>query len=380
MEEVVVIGYGSQKQKNITGSVVSVSPKKMEDLPVASLTEMLRGQVPGLNVSGGSTRPGTMATLSVRQQFNWGKDGGGTIPLIIIDDVVQIDPATNLPTLDKFNLLDLSEVESITVLRDASAAIYGARASQGAIVVKTKRGKIGPPKITYSGKFETNDAVGHSKVMDAKQYGLFANRLNRAAGASQQAFFTPTELAAMDTMNYDWLRNDWNRAGAMQHSITVSGGSDKATYFTGGSYYKQGANLGSQDFSRWTFRSGTDVRVMNNIKFSASLAANNSSLEKSFTKVNFSDGYASGGEQNDYSVLLHMPKYIPWQYTINGVNQYVSPTLGPNKPGSATGNNSLSNWNYYALLNNGSQLQQNFSATMLIFHCSMICHSSRDCL
>ena len=103
MEEVVVIGYGTQKQKNITGSVVSVSPKKLEDLPVASLTEMLRGQVPGLNISGGSTRPGSMAQASIRQQFNWGKDGGGTIPLIIIDDVVQIDPATNLTTIDKFN-------------------------------------------------------------------------------------------------------------------------------------------------------------------------------------------------------------------------------------------------------------------------------------
>ena len=355
MEEVVVIGYGTQKQKSITGSVATVSTKKLEDLPVASITEMLRGQVPGLNVSGGSARPGSMATLSIRQQFNWGKDGGGTIPLIIIDDVVQIDPATNLPTLDKFNLLDLSEVESITVLRDASAAIYGARASQGAIVVRTKRGKLGSPKITYSGKFEMNDAVSHSKVTNAKDYGLFSNRLNRAAAASQQTFFTPTELSAMDSMNYDWLQNDWNSAGAMQHSITVSGGSEKATYFTGGSYYQQGANLGSQDFSRWTFRSGTDVKVMNNVKFSASLSANNSSLEKSFTKVNITDGYASGGEQNDYAILLHMPKYIPWQYPINGVNQYVSPPLGPNKPGSASGNNSLSNWNYYALLNNGSK-------------------------
>jgi TonB-dependent SusC/RagA subfamily outer membrane receptor len=130
-----------------------------------------------------------MASASIRQQFNWGKDGGGTIPLIIIDDIVQIDPATNLPTMDKFNMLDLSEVESITVLRDASAAIYGARASQGAIVVKTKRGKLGSPKITYSGKFEMNDAVSHSEVMNAKEYGLFSNRLNRAAAASQQNFF-----------------------------------------------------------------------------------------------------------------------------------------------------------------------------------------------
>jgi TonB-linked SusC/RagA family outer membrane protein len=354
LEDVVVIGYGSQRARNVTGSVVSISPKKLEDLPVASLAEMLRGQVPGLNVSGGSQRPGSMATLSIRQQFNWGKDGGGTIPLIVIDDVVQIDPATNLPTLDRFNLLDLSEVESITVLRDASAAIYGTRGSQGAIVVKTKRGKSGPPKISYSGKFETNDAISHSDVMNAKEYAIFANRFGRAAGWSQQSFFTPTELSMLDSVKYDWLKRDWNRAGAMQHSINVSGGSDRATYFTGGSYYKQGANLGSQDFSRWTFRSGTDVKLGNGFKFAATIGAQNSSLEKSFTKVNITDGYASGGEQNDYSILLHMPQYIPWDWNVNGVAQFVSPPLAPNRTGSATGNNSLSNWNYYSLLNNGS--------------------------
>lgn len=368
MDDVIVIGYGTQRSKTVTGSVVNVDPKKLEDLPVASLAEALRGQVPGLNVSGGSTRPGTMATLSIRQQFNWGKDGGGTIPLIVIDDIIQIDPATNLPTLDKFNMLDLSEVESITVLRDASAAIYGTRASQGAIVIKTKRGKTGAPKISYSGKFETNDAVSHSKVMNAKEYGIFSNRMQRGLGntltGNPNNFFSETELASMDSLNYDWLANDWNRANAMQHSLNVSGGSDRATYFAGGSFYTQGANLGSQDFKRWTFRSGTEVKVMNNLKFSAILSGNSTNVEKSFTKINFSDGYATGGEQNDYSVLLHMPKYIPWEYNVNGVTRYVSPVLGPNKLGSATGNNSLSNWNYYALLNNGSMTtNKNFSYT-----------------
>jgi TonB-linked SusC/RagA family outer membrane protein len=358
LDEVVVIGYGTQKARNVTGSVATVSPKKLEDLPVASITEALRGQVPGLNVSGGSSRPGVMATLSIRQQFNWGKDGGGTIPLIVIDDVVQIDPATNLPTLDQFNRLDMSEVESITVLRDASAAIYGTRASQGAIIVKTKRGKPGAPRISYSGKFETNDAISHGKVMNAKEYGIFSNRLQRGLGntvtGSPAKFFNDAELASMDSLNYDWLGNDWRRGGAMQHSIDVSGGSDRATYFTGGSYYTQSPNLGSQDFNRWTFRSGTDVNVANGVKFSATVSANNTNQEKSFTKINFSDGYAVGGEQNDYSILLHMPRYIPWQYMINGVNQYVSPVLGPDKLGSVKGNNSLSNWNYYTLLNNGS--------------------------
>jgi len=355
LEDVVVIGYGTQKARNVTGSIVSVDTKKLEDLPVASLTEMLRGQVPGVNVSGGSTRPGTMAQVSIRQQFNWGKDGGGTIPLIIIDDVEQIDPFTNLPTLNTFNMLDLSEVESITVLRDASAAIYGPRGSQGAIVVKTKRGKSGPPKITYVGKFETNDAVSHSKVMNAKEFGIFSNRFNNANNPTNpNYFFSPAELASMDSVNYDWLQ-DWKSAGTMQHSLNVSGGAERATYFAGGSYYTQGANLGSQTFNRWTFRSGTEVKVATGVKFSATISANNSSLTKSFTKINITDGYAGGGEQNDYAILLHMPKYIPWQYNINGVNSYVAPVLSTRSPGSATGNNALSNWNYYALLNNGSQ-------------------------
>ncbi|HSC55036.1 MAG TPA: SusC/RagA family TonB-linked outer membrane protein [Phnomibacter sp.] len=354
LDEVVVIGYGTQKLKNVTGSVVSIDPKKLEDMPVATVTEALRGQVPGLNVSGGSTRPGTMPTMNIRQQFDFSKDGGSAFPLIVIDDVIQVDPSTGKPSMDRFNLLDMSEVESITVLRDGAAAIYGSRAGQGAVIVKTKRGKIGAPKISYSGKFETNDAVSHGKVMNAHDFGVYSNRFGRASGWGNNAYFSAAELAKMDSLNYDWLANDWERGSAMQHSLTVSGGSDRATYFAGGSYYTQSPNLGSQDYNRFSFRAGTDVKVVNNVKFVATIAATNTNLEKSFTKINFSDGYAVGGEQNDYSVLLHMPKYIPWVYNINGVDQWVAPALSANRVGSASGNNSLSNWNYYALQNNGS--------------------------
>jgi TonB-linked SusC/RagA family outer membrane protein len=353
--EVVVVGYGRQKKRDITGSMASVNLKQIEDIPVASIAEALRGQIPGLNVSGGSQRPGDLATISVRQQFNLGKDGGGTSPLIVIDDVIQIDPQTGLPSLDAFNNLDLSEVESITVVRDAAAAIYGARGSQGAIIIKTKRGRVGPPRITYSGKFETNDAVSHGKVMNARQYGDYSNKFLRARGASESDLYSDAELASMDSINYDWLGNAWSAANTMQHSLDVSGGTEKATYFTGASFYTQGANLGSQDFKRWTYRAGTDVKVTSGLHLGTTIAANNTNITKSFTKINFSDGYANGGEQNDYSVLLHMPKYIPWIYNVNGVDQYISPPLASNKTGNASGNNSLSNWNYYDLLNNGSQ-------------------------
>lgn len=356
LDDVIVIGYGSQRQKNVTGSIVSVSPAKLADMPVATITEALRGQVPGLSVQGGSNRPGVLPTLSIRQQFNWGKDGGNTIPLIVIDDVIQVDPQTGLSSLERFNMLDVSEVESITVLRDAAAAIYGYRASQGAIVIKTKRGKSGVPRISYSGKFQTMDAVSHGKVMNAHEYGVFANRFGRALGWNDKSYFSDEELERMKSLNYDWLGNDWERSNAMQHSLNVSGGSERATFFTGGSYYSQGANLGTQDYNRYTFRAGTDVTVASNLKFAATIAANSSNIEKSFTKISINDGsYGVGGEQNDYSMLLHMPKYIPWIYNIGGEDSYVSPALGPNKLGNVRGNNALSNWNYYALRDNGSK-------------------------
>lgn len=356
MDEVVVIGYGTQRRSNLTGSVATPDMGKIAELPVSSLAEALKGQIPGLNVSGGSQRPGDNATLSIRQNFGFSKDGSNQVPLVIIDDVIQLDPNTGLPTLDQFNNLDPSQVESITVLRDASASIYGSRASQGAIVVKTKRGKIGAPKISYSGKFETNNAVSFGKVMNAYDYGIFANRFGRASGWTSNNLFDSTELQSMKSLNYNWLKEAWKPGGAMQHSLDVSGGSERATYYAGASYYSQKPNLGSQDYNKWSFRTGVDVRLINNLKFSATVSANNSIVKKSFTKISINDGaYTSGSEQTDYSVLLHMPQYIPWQYTVAGVTQYISPALGPSKVSTTpVGQNNVSGWNYFGLLNNGS--------------------------
>ncbi|MEO6230537.1 MAG: SusC/RagA family TonB-linked outer membrane protein [Ferruginibacter sp.] len=356
LNEVIVVGYGTQKKENITGSVATVDMAKIEELPVSSIAEALKGQIPGLSVSGGSQRPGENATLSIRQQFGYSKDGNTTLPLIIIDDIIQVDPNTGQPTMDQFNILNPNEVESITVLRDASAAIYGSRASQGAIIVKTKRGKLGRPRISYSGKFEQNDAVSFGKTMNAYEHGIFANRYGRAAGWNNNQFFSDDELQRMKSLDYDWLNKAWSSAGAMQHSLTVSGGSDRATFFAGASYYTQSANLGTQDYNKWTFRTGVDVKVANNLKLSATVSALNSKIEKSFTKISINDGaYASGSEQTDYSVLLHMPKYIPWEYNVNGMKEFISPALGPHRvQNTPVGQNNIAGWNYFALLDNGS--------------------------
>lgn len=363
LDEVVVLGYGSeQKIKHNTMAARNVQISKIEDLPGTNLGVMLRNQIPGLQVSGGDGRPGDGASIAIRQAFTFSKDGGNTVPLVVIDDVPQINDDSGLSTVGSLNSLNVDEIESITVLKDGAAAIYGARASQGAIIVKTKRGKVGPPKISYSGKFVTNDAVGFSKTMSTYDYGVFANRFLDACNVtSASSLFSDDELDQMKSLNYDWLKGKWHSSQTYSHSVSISGGTERVSYYTGISYVTQGPNMGTEDYGRWNFRSSVDAKVTKNIKFSASLSAHKSDRNKLYTKVAgpISDGsYGSSANSNvDYSFLLHMPKYIPYEYTINGQKYYVSPALGPQYVTNnlSTGNRVIGVWNYNAISNSGSK-------------------------
>ncbi len=372
LSEVVVVGYGSQTAKNITGAIETVKMDEIENLPVTSMSEALNGQIPGVSVSGGSQRPGESATLTIRQTYSFSKDGGSEIPLIVIDDMIQIDPETGLPTLDAFNRLDPSEIESITVLKDGSAAIYGSRASQGAVIVKTKRGRAGKTKFSYSGQFAFNDAISHSKTMDAYDFGIWHNRFLKAGNRDSDGknLFSDDELAEMKNLNYDWLDKAWSSAGQQKHSISMSGGNEKATYFAGATYFTQGANLGSQDYDKWNFRTGVDVKITKDLKLSGSISANNSSVEKSFTKsvANINDSSygskaKSSGEQADYGYLLHMPKYVPWTTIVDNEEYWFSPNPRTDRNlQSANTNRTIAGWNYFASLNSGSkQVTEDFS-------------------
>ncbi|WP_262482612.1 SusC/RagA family TonB-linked outer membrane protein [Bacteroides reticulotermitis] len=283
---------------------------------------------------------------------------------MIIDDVIQVD-AQGQPTLSTLNILNPVDVESISVLRDASAAIYGSRAAQGAIIVKTKRGHSGPPRISYSGKYGVMDAVSHAKQMNAHEYGVFANsfllaseRVKTGDSGYMNKLFSDNELEEMKGLDYNWLDKAWKAAFTQSHSVNVSGGSEKATYYAGVSYYKQGANLGNQDYSKWSYRTGIDITLTSDLKFSASLSGNTSQKETSFTKVaNVNDG-SYGSKVNgvvDYGYLAHMPRYIPWSMDLNGEEVYLSPSLGPHQTTSdINANGKFGAWNYYALLNSGS--------------------------
>ena len=150
LDEVVVVGYGTQKKAHLTGSISTVNPNDLKEMPYSNMGAMLAGTVAGLNVSGGDGRPGVGATMTIRDPFSTGVSGSTTAPIYVIDGVIQSDnPRNGISASEAFNNLDPNEIESISILKDAAAAVYGARGAQGAIIVTTKKGsKDGKPRIS----------------------------------------------------------------------------------------------------------------------------------------------------------------------------------------------------------------------------------------
>lgn len=169
LDEVVVVGYGTQKKAHLTGSISTVNPNDLKEMPYSNMGAMLAGTVAGLNVSGGDGRPGVGATMTIRDPFSTGVSGSTTAPIYVIDGVIQSDnPRNGISASEAFNNLDPNEIESISILKDAAAAVYGARGAQGAIIVTTKKGsKDGKPRISYTGSVTMNDEISRPKMLDA---------------------------------------------------------------------------------------------------------------------------------------------------------------------------------------------------------------------
>ncbi|WP_158827505.1 SusC/RagA family TonB-linked outer membrane protein [Mucilaginibacter lacusdianchii] len=349
LSDVVVVGYGTQKKIHLTGAVASVDTKQIQDIPATDLASTLRGQVPGLNISGGNARPTTNSTtISVRNPIVFpGANNPG--PLFIIDDVFR-DAAA-------FNNLDQSEVESISILKDAAAAIYGIQGAYGAIVVRTKRGKSGAPKVTYNGAYGASTAVKIPDVLTGGQMAQFYNDYNATpiiannqtidehgyvspltpggAPTKNLSYFTPDELAYFNNPanNTDWLRYAFKTAVTQRHTLNISGGSDKVTYFASSTYTSQNSNFAGVGNNRWTYRASVDAKVANGLKVALSLSGsiNNSKIRY------FKQGTESA--DNDFRTLLTV---APWtQYFINGIAAL------PSGPQGSTSSNLLQNFNYF---------------------------------
>ena len=318
LDEVVVLGdYGSQKLRNATGAIETISTEELKDLSVGSLGDALAGKINGLNVSLCGGRPGSNPSLQIRlcsvnTTITPSSDLGGNAsptPLYVIDGFIADEGA--------FNNLDINEVENVTVLKDAAAAVYGARAAYGVVLVKTKQGKVGAPKISYSGQFGYTDALMLPKMLNAYDYGRIYNAARAANTATKDQesddlrvqLFQSDELEAMKGMNYNLLDKEWSAALTQRHSVNISGGTEKATYFGGVSYYQQEGNIGRLDYNRWNYRAGVNANISKWMKASLQVSGN-------YGETNKPKNVKGGGSDGDFeSLMLHVP-YVPDQ--VNG--------------------------------------------------------------
>ena len=347
IEEVVVVGYGSQKKAHLTGSVATVNVDDVKDITSGSLAATLEGMMPGVSVSGGEARPGENASISIRDVNSLGAIGSsGGQPLFVIDGFIQSSSV--------FNNLDPSMVASISVLKDASAAVYGARAANGVVLVQTKRGTLGTPKISYSGSIGITDEISRPKMLNAYQYGKLWNAVQGADPTKTNLnatldLFQKDELEAMKHLNYDLLDQYWEAAVKQRHSVTLSGATEKANYFAGISYFDQGGNLGKLDYNSWSYRAGADMKIGNWVKASLQISGDYSDKTSPTVKVGSSNS-------EDYNMLLSHPRYIPETVDGKPISVY-----GPSNTGKAGGREDYNFGLMQELGDMGNTMTQNMS-------------------
>lgn len=313
LDEVVVVGYAIQKKVNVTGAVSSIDSKTLESRPVQNVSQMLQGVVPGLNFS--TTNSG--GALNSRMNVNI--RGGGTIgdgssggPLILIDG-----------SQGDMNALNPNDIENISVLKDAAASsIYGSRAAFGVILITTKSGKSGAPRVNYTGNMRFSTATQIPEMMDAYQFAQYFNAANANNGGG--AIFGKTLMERIQA-NMEWQKTGkgtkpvtthWNAAkqewdlyyegdgasdntdwfGEMymknapshEHNLSVSGGSDKMTYYVSGNFLNQRGLIrhGKDEFQRYTLSGKITADLSDKVK----LVYNNKWIREDYTRPSYMTG------------------------------------------------------------------------------------------
>ena len=285
LDEVVVVGYGSQKKVNVTGSVSMVDSKVIESRPVQNVSQALQGVVPGLNMSVGNSGGALDSSLSIniRGAGTIGEGSSGS-PLVLIDGIEG-----------DMNTVNPNDIENISVLKDAaSSSIYGARASFGVIMITTKSGKSGKTRVNYSGNVRFSDAIQIPDMVDSYTFAQYFNRANTNDGGGlvfdeaaleriknyQTGKYTdpntPEYYGAKagndgkwqnytgSFANTDWFKEFYkNWVPSTEHNLNISGGTDKLTYMISGSFLDQKGLLrhGEDQFNRYTMNAKISAKL-----------------------------------------------------------------------------------------------------------------------
>jgi len=261
LDEVVVVGYGTLRKRDLTGSVSSLRGEEVTAYPVPNIALGLQGKTAGVQVVQNSGAPGAGVSVRIR--------GGNSIqgnndPLYIVDGfALEGSP----------NLLNPSEIETIDVLKDASStAIYGARGANGVVIITTKQGKTGRSNITYDNYLSLQKITKKIEVLNAKEFALIANE--RAKNDDVPAYFTEEQIASFGE-GFDWQDAVYRTAPLHNHAILANGGNESTQYAFSGNYLEQQGIIKNSNFNRLSLRSNVTQRLTDKIKVNVNLLFSN---------------------------------------------------------------------------------------------------------
>ncbi len=315
-EVVINVGYGTKKKNEALGSVAVISGEELQDIPAPNLAASMRNRIAGVGVNVTSGRPGTTIKLNIRNSATSpslvGNAAAGTDePLYIVDGITV--------SRDAFDNIDASMVENISFLKDASAAIYGASGAKGVVLVTTKKGKIGKPSITYNGYVGVSDAAQVPEMLSGYEHALLLNDTYRIQNATLGNFFLPADLDYIKNLNYkSWYEEVWQPATTQRHNIGIQGGTEKITFFAGGSYQSENANYAGMKFDKYGFRSGVVANIANGLKADVNFNVDFNTREQHHN--------AQDADQDFFERIISIPRWVP--ISINGM--YVNYTSANN--------------------------------------------------
>jgi TonB-linked SusC/RagA family outer membrane protein len=300
LTEVVVVGYGTQKKALVTGSISSVKAKDLESMPINRVEQALQGRTSGLTIASGNGQPGSASTVRVRGFTSFASSGNND-PLWVVDGVIVDNGG--------IGYLNQSDIESIEVLKDAaSQAIYGARAANGVIIISTKKGKEGRLSINYNGFYGTQAPAKKLKLLNATEYATIRNEAytNSYNAATDGTFTLPYANPSSYGEGTDWQSVVFNDDARRQtHEFSVSGGTDKSTFYTSFGYIDQQGIVATpiSNFNRANIRINSTFKPAKWISFGENLGYSHS--------VNSSLGNTNSEFGGPLSSAIHLDPITP---------------------------------------------------------------------
>jgi TonB-linked SusC/RagA family outer membrane protein len=298
LSDVVVVGYGTQRRSDVSGAVTSV-PKNLLTQPATSFDNLIQGAVPGVAVTQSSAQPGSTASIRVR--------GGNSItfgnePLYVIDGFIIYNNnsftnsgASNGSSVNALATINPSDIESIEILKDASAtAIYGSRGANGVVVITTRRGKKGTDEFNYSAYYGKQQVSKKLDLLNASQWAALVNDINVSDG--KPVTFSDSAIGALGTGS-DWQSSALKEAPIQNHELSLAGGDDKSRYLISGNYFNQQGTVLNSGFKRYSARLNYERNVTDRFKVAANIFGSRSLEDKltgsGYNSINFSGAYPS---------------------------------------------------------------------------------------